>query len=379
MKKLLFKTLLLSFFITSGFGQCGENQIELKKDKQRDWVKDFDNLVIIYGKQKENISLLKKYFYTKEKPKTCISLDSLKMLRADLEKVFINTSKPNNLVNELRGAINTVISRNPDFNPQQKQKSSQNGIDSMESEVITEGKVSSHELEQSKERILVLEKDKCLWLWISIIASIGFIGTIILYLFDRKKFKEQIALKNEIFSDAQKEYFDSEETEIKRLRTQYANLQKEKNNLEEKYNDLKNSLSSISTEKQVDKEVAMSQNSTKIATQEVTPKQFFLSIPTPADDGLGIFRDMRQTQANPTSSFYRFELESDETKAKFWFLDNPNTIQSAVIYPETYINPVCDYEGFKSNAKRIVTKTPGTAIKVGDSWKVLKKAKIRFD
>ena len=123
----------------------------------------------------------------------------------------------------------------------------------------------------------------------------------------------------------------------------------------------------------------MPQNVAKIATQEVVPKQFYLSIPTPTDDGLGIFRDMRQIQANPTSSFYRFELERDETKAKFWFLDNPNTIQSAIIYPETYINPVCDYEGFNSNAKSIVTKIPGIAVKVGDTWKVLTKAKIRFE
>lgn len=369
MKKLLLSTLLLSFFITSSFGQC---EVYLKKqgEKPYDWIDKYDRLEKIYSKKKEQITLLKGYFYQNNIPKTCISFDSLKLLQNDLNKIFSATPNPDKLVNELKVAIIGIIKANP--NGIIAEKKSDSAINTAIPPIETTQNNSEID---NIDKITKLEKDKNLWFWISIVSFLGLISLLILYIFDRKRLVEQIAIKDDIFNKSQKESFDSEDTAIKTWRNKYANLQKEKESLEKEFSDFKNSLSTINKEK----EVVIHQNVAKIATQEVTPKQFYLSIPTPTDDGLGIFRDMRQTQASPTSSYYRFELERDETKAKFWFLDNPNTIQSAVIYPETYINPVCDYEGFNSNAKKIVTKQPGIAIKEGDIWKVCIKAKIRFE
>lgn len=378
MKKLLLSTLMLSFFITSGFGQCEGNRMTLKKQGERDWVKDYyDKLAKTY--KNTSVTSLRGYFYQNGIVKTCISYDSLKSLQRDLEKTF---PKPDKLVSELKATIAGIIKKNPNGFAAEPEANSPPSITDSINQVInddSEVKANDTVIDNFNLKIIQLEKDKSLWFWISIVVSVGIIGLIILYFFDRKRLKERIAQKDKHYIKSQEESFDSEKNAIQIWREKYANLQKEKDNLEKEYSDFKNSLSKSNVEKQVEKEVAMPQNVAKIAAQEVIPKQFYLSIPTPTDDGLGIFRDMRQIQANPTSSFYRFELERDETKAKFWFLDNQNTIQSAVIYPETYINPVCDYEGFNSNAKRIVTKIPGIAVKEGDTWKVRIKAKIRFE
>jgi hypothetical protein len=375
MKKILC-LLFFSIFTTLCFGQCIDNHIDLKKDRQRDWVKDYDNLVIIHRKQNENISILKKYFYFGEKSKTCISLDSLKLLQEDLEIVFKNTPKPDKLLIELKGAVNTVISRN--LNKIEPQKIGQNKINSMESEEMVEKEVIDYEYDQSNERINDLEKGKGLWLWLWI-SIIAFIGTALMYLYDIRRLREQIAFRDKRYNKSQRETLDSERNDIQIWIDKYARLQKENDNLKKEYSDFKNSLSKSNVEIQDEKEIVIPQNVAEIATLEVIPKQFYLSIPTPSDDGFGIFRDMRQNQASPTGSFYRFELDRDETMAKFWFYDNPNTIQCAIVYPETYINPVCDYEECNSKAKSIITKIPGTAIKKGDSWKVLRKAKIQFE
>jgi hypothetical protein len=367
MKKLLLSTLLLSLFIISAFGQCDAGEIPLKKEEGvRDWVKDYDNLNKIYASKKEKVTSLRIYFYQDNTPKICISYNDLKSLQDELGRVFSTTSKPDILVKELQGAIAGVLKENP------------NGFNNIEVDSTTNTPILKTPAEASKiannngeKETTTLEKDKQFWFWTSIVLSFGLISLLVIYFFDRKILTEQIALKGEMFNKNKKGSFDSEDNAINMGITKYENPQKEKDNLEKE-----NNLSKSNVEKQENKEVVMPQN---IATQEVFPKQFYLSIPTPTDDGLGIFKDIRQVQANPTSSFYRFELERDEPRAKFWFLDNPNTIQSAIIYPETYINPVCDYEGFYSNAKNIVTKIPGLAVKEGDSWKVLTKAKLRFE
>ena len=367
MKKLLLSALMLGFSISLSFGQC---QIYLKKQGEYDWVRNYNDLVKIYSSKKEAITSLQNYFYQNGKPKTCISFDSLKLLQNDLEKVFATTQKPDKIVGELKVAIKTIIDKNPNgIIPEKK-------VDSAEKVAVSVQITPSDDSEtaQSAEKIAKLEKDKNLWFYLTITSLLGLIGLLVLYFFDRKKFAEQLALKDRIFLESQENNFDSERNDVETWREKYKNLQKEKDNLEKEYHDFKGNLRKPDAEKSVERIPV----SDKIATQEPL-KQFYLSIPTPTDDGLGIFRDMRQHQANPTSSFYRFELERDESKAKFWFLDNPNTIQSAVIYPETYINPVCDYEGFNSNAKRIITKEPGSAIKEGDVWKVRTKAKIRFE
>ena len=155
--------------------------------------------------------------------------------------------------------------------------------------------------------------------------------------------------------------------------------------LEAKNRENKNTFKELVSTIEIKKDIIVPVEETKKTTitessiVSETIKQFYLSNPTPYEGGLGIFRDIRQNQESPTNSFYRFVLEYDETEAKFWFLNNQNTIQSAIYYPETYIIPACEYSGLNSKVIKVTVKTPGTAKKVGDNWQVQTKAEIRFE
>jgi hypothetical protein len=106
---------------------------------------------------------------------------------------------------------------------------------------------------------------------------------------------------------------------------------------------------------------------------------FFLSIPTATPDGTTTFLDRRQTQFNPSSSVYRFQLTDDTgEQAKFRFVSEPGPVEGALNYPDTYLRPACDYKSLNTKAKQIVTDTPGVAILTGDVWRVERKAVVRF-
>jgi hypothetical protein len=107
-------------------------------------------------------------------------------------------------------------------------------------------------------------------------------------------------------------------------------------------------------------------------------KQFYLSYASPSSDGMGEFYDKRQPQPNSANSYYRFEMESDEVNAKFWFHDTAGTVEGATRNPDTYLSPACEYSAVDPKAKHIVTKKEGVAKRTGDVWKVYKKAVIEF-
>lgn len=380
MKKILFILVWVCFSITSGFGQC---EVFLKKQGKYDWVADFNYLKKIYGSKEhsEKVSSLSKYFYDdNRKPKECITFGSLKLLKNDLEIVFKDTKKLDGRVSQLSDAIKTILSKNPTV--EGKKPISQTLYDSIPKleEPLNEELKKENDALKEKAQILTDgnqtikdDKEGSLKLsWFSILSLLVGIAGITLYLFEKRKFSKAIEKKEKQFQKDLAFNGEFSREKIEKLDRQNKELTFENNALRQQYEQSKKRI----TENQVEIKKA---EYVELEKKTEVMKQFYLTNPTPTDDGLGSFRDIRQNQENPTNSFYRFALEKDENKAQFWFLNNLNTIQSAIHYPETYINPACNYTGFNSKATKINTKMPGMAVKKGDIWMVQIKAEIQFE
>ena len=110
---------------------------------------------------------------------------------------------------------------------------------------------------------------------------------------------------------------------------------------------------------------------------ELNSTVFYLS--TPNRDGS--FADMRSDAFDPSQSLYRFEI-ADEwgDEAIFSFMDHPATVAEALRLPETFLQPVCHFEGgVQPGARHIVTVEPGRAAREGLRWIVYEPAMIQFE
>ncbi|OZI08857.1 hypothetical protein BWI93_06375 [Siphonobacter sp. BAB-5385] len=105
---------------------------------------------------------------------------------------------------------------------------------------------------------------------------------------------------------------------------------------------------------------------------------FYLS--TPNKDGS--FRDIRGAQFDPSQSLYQVRL-TGPLDAEFEFVDDPGLVSEALRYPETFLDPVCDYGGgIEYGARRIITVAKGKLAKASvdsDRWELQYKAIIRFE
>lgn len=111
-----------------------------------------------------------------------------------------------------------------------------------------------------------------------------------------------------------------------------------------------------------------------IVTEQTSFHKFYLSTPN-AD---GSFRDNRSNTMNPSSHVYQFEL-IDSGRARFSLIEHSAVISEAIAYPESYLKPVCDYDGgFNPNAKNIKMVNKGYALLKGDKWELDKKALIKL-
>ena len=378
MKKTLLMLLVLFITNEAVFGQCQEG-IELKKDS-RDWVKTYDKLAQKYKSKDEKISSLKSFFYANDKAKKCISLKDLQLLNSKIQEIS-KATKSDKTVTDFIGAISSIAKNNPPStqlaviekakkeSPTTLKKDSVNEI--LDRQNVAEIGSLGSEIENLEKENVDLTSDKKFYKTGCLLILILLIGlTSILLLMNRNLSKE---LKGEI---------QSLKNTIEEQREHYTKTIKEleAKNRENKTT-FKESVSTVEVKKDVTAPVEEIRKTTITESPKVsqTIKQFYLSNPTPSDGGLGIFRDIRQNQESPTNSFYRFVLEHDETKAKFWFLNNQNTIQSAIYYPETYIIPACEYSGLNAKVIKVTVKTPGMAKKVGDNWQVQTKAEVVFE
>ena len=115
------------------------------------------------------------------------------------------------------------------------------------------------------------------------------------------------------------------------------------------------------------------------APQPDTPKPphiFFLS--TPNSDG-----SFNNSSANfafkEGASIYKFQNTKDN-RAQFRIDERDASVKLALNYPDKNIDPVCDaLNAFDPRARKIFTVEPGLAELVGDRWRVITKARIRYE
>ncbi|MPR33299.1 hypothetical protein [Salmonirosea aquatica] len=109
---------------------------------------------------------------------------------------------------------------------------------------------------------------------------------------------------------------------------------------------------------------------------EKTSHVFFLS--TPNSDG-----SFNNSSANFSykegASIYKFQNFKDN-KATFRIDEREASVKLALSYPDKNIDPVCDaLNAFDPRARKIFTVEPGIAELTGDKWRVITKARIRYE
>lgn len=106
------------------------------------------------------------------------------------------------------------------------------------------------------------------------------------------------------------------------------------------------------------------------------PSVFFLS--TPNSDG-----SFNNSSANVSfregASIYKFQNTKDN-RAQFKIDERDASVKLALSYPDKNIDPVCDaLNAFDPRARKISTDEPGLAELTGDKWRVITKARIRYE
>jgi hypothetical protein len=204
------------------------------------------------------------------------------------------------------------------------------------------------------------------------ISLIFTLGMIILYDRAKKSLKKDSIndLKNEItrnLSDKSNSELNRLYREIESLQTKIKQLENNsrnsKSNDEEKYSEKPKIIS-------VQSETPMQQN--VISPQG--PKYFYNTTP----EASGFWKvDYDSNEYLEGASLYKFEKTSEST-ARFEF-DN-RSLGRALNNKQYDLDTVCDAENaFNSNAKKIMTRTPGMATKEGDKWIMKSKAKIIYE
>ena len=69
---------------------------------------------------------------------------------------------------------------------------------------------------------------------------------------------------------------------------------------------------------------------------------------------------------------------SDGQNATFTILNTPEAIKTALISLSEMVKPVCKIINTVPNPLEIVTEGPGTAVREGDTWKMVTKSVVRL-
>ena len=380
MKKILLIFLILNISIKSVLGQCGEGFIELKQQGKWDWVQTYSKLSNEYKSKKE----LKSFFYDeKNKPKNCISFKDLQSLNTQIQKVFANT-KSDKAVNEFKVAIKVAAeANNPDnkTGTTVKPEVSKATTSTTKSEPTPKTETDSNALIDSlKEKINMLEGEKTSlqndnqllksgqnrWTWLLLgllVLSMGLIGWLIWD--SRNKMRE----KEDEFRNLMKSQSENYDRKIKEIE---ARSQAVKNPSRDAIPETE---PKIITDKVPEHPKP---NVPELPKPQEKLKQFYLSSPALSADGKGIFDGSEMYNANSINALYVFNLLND-TSAEFKFFNIPTTVKDAIILPDRYLLPACEYSGVNSNATKIITTKAGKAVKDGNNWKITQKAEIRFE
>jgi hypothetical protein len=181
-------------------------------------------------------------------------------------------------------------------------------------------------------------------------------------------------------------YGNSKESEVDRLRNRINLLESELSKLREEVKSLTIKMRSaeIPMEIFVGGGVAIPKPQVPsqipvAAVQPEPPKNppvFFLS--TPNSDG-----SFNNSSANSAfregASIYKFQNTKDN-RAQFKIDERDASVKLALNYPDKNIDPVCDaLNAFDPRARKIFTEVPGIAELTGDKWRVITKARIRYE
>jgi hypothetical protein len=118
---------------------------------------------------------------------------------------------------------------------------------------------------------------------------------------------------------------------------------------------------------------------TSMVNQPVNQKNSYSEIQyfaSPNEQGEFIAKN-GQNEVKEGASIYKFEIKGAE--ATFEFFNHGSTFQSTLNNPNR-LNFVCDFiNNYNSDAIKITTKTKGIATLQDGKWKVIQKAKIRYE
>lgn len=183
-------------------------------------------------------------------------------------------------------------------------------------------------------------------------------------------------------------YGNSRDSEVDRLRSRINMLEESVSKLRQELRTLQAKVMNASVSMEIIKPGTTEQTvkstpaqapapiSTPAREPEKTIQNFYLS--TPNSDG-----SFNNSSANPSykegASIYKFQNTKDSL-AKFKIDEHEASVRLALAYPDKNIDPVCDaLNAFDPKARRIYTVEPGIAELIGDKWKVITKAKIRYE
>lgn len=111
---------------------------------------------------------------------------------------------------------------------------------------------------------------------------------------------------------------------------------------------------------------------------ESKSKDVVFYMPTPNNDG-SFNANFVQNSFIEGKSIYRF-IKISENKAEFKIENNPASIKLAVQYPNDRIEPCCEpLNAYNHGSRSIVTEQNGIAELSNNIWRVVTKAKIRYE
>lgn len=204
------------------------------------------------------------------------------------------------------------------------------------------------------------------------LTSLFFLFTTFLILYYNKKLKTTLELSNKEISELKQQVSTlSDSTELKEKVNRLSSMSKDIESIKDDLINIHRKLNErpVTTQKEI-------AHYPQKSVEEIYDEYFF-SNPTTNGDFTDAYKKKTYT---PNESIYRFLVNKNGTSAKFAFIDEEAAIKTAIRIASSYIEPVCENVNPRNpSAKSIKTIEPGTAVKEGNIWKVIKKARIQYE
>lgn len=172
---------------------------------------------------------------------------------------------------------------------------------------------------------------------------------------------------------------DSNREEIVRIKQDLKKYIEISNNFIKKI-ELHNELENLKKDllKKIDAQISERLNESSIIVKmpEEKPNKFYFPYP---DKERGFDIQKKSMIFEPTESIYEITFTNENT-GKFKICNHETVVRRIVQLTHVYIEPACDeLNDFNSDARSIVTVEEGEVEKNGDYYRIVKKAKIRYE